>query len=136
MKVEKSMLLIHAKWQGVPTFKMIPISKDCPYTECLFDPSSKIFVIVGKDKKTGLHLMPKLNEFGDPETCKTGPRPNGQTVKEQRITLETWQEYYVEDREDAISIIDMFSVNAAKFDYRKFFDNEVPLDPKKIELIS
>ena len=129
-KIEASMLLVNASWKGHNSFKMIPITSQCPYTECLYDPASKIFVIVGKDKKTGLHMLPKLDEMGDPQVLKTALRPNGKNIKEQRVTLETWQEYYIEDLNDAKDIIKMFAINAGDFDYEKFIDAKIEIKEK------
>jgi hypothetical protein len=53
------MMLVESTWQDTKTFKMIPISNDCPYVECIFDPSSKVFVIISKVTKTSLHMLPK-----------------------------------------------------------------------------
>ena len=57
-------MLVESTWQDTITFKMIPLSNDCPYVECIFDPSSKVFVIISKVTKTSLHMLPKLDEYG------------------------------------------------------------------------
>lgn len=129
---EASMLLINSTWQDKPSFKMIPITENCPYTECLYDPMSKVFVVISKITKTSLHMLPKLDEQGDPMVLKTGKRPNGKVIKESRTTLETFLEYYVEDREDTVAIINMFAINADTFEYIAVLDSkqeEVPQAP-------
>ena len=120
--IEPSMLLVTATWQGHPVFKMIPITKECPYTECLFDPTSKVFVIITKTTKTSLHMLPKLDDNGDPQTLKTAQRSNGKTVKESRVSLTTFQEHYIDNMEDAKALIEMFAVNKDTFKYQPILD--------------
>lgn len=130
-----SMLLINASWQGHPSFKMIPVTKDCPYTECLWDPANKLFVVVSTIKKTSLHMLPKLDQMGDPEVLKTGKRPNGKVLKEQRVSLETYQEYYVENADDAKALIEMFATNADTFGYEEIMSKDVQENAEKVSLI-
>jgi len=138
INIEASMLLINSTWQDMPSFKMIPINEACPYTECLYDPTSKVFVVISKMTKTSLHMLPKLDEMGDPMVLKTGKRANGKVIKESRVTLETFLEYYIEEREDTLALINMFAVNADTFKYMPILDakNEVEAKapPSKIIL--
>ena len=46
------MMLLQASWQDQQTFRMIPINDNCPYVECIFDPGTKVFVVISKIKKT------------------------------------------------------------------------------------
>ena len=39
--MENSMMVIKSDWNNQPTFKMIPLSKDCPYIEGIYDHSLK-----------------------------------------------------------------------------------------------
>jgi len=50
--MNESMMLVQATWQEQQTFRMIPIKDECPYVECIFDPGTKVFVIISKIKKT------------------------------------------------------------------------------------
>ena len=72
---ENTMMLVQATWQEKQTFRMIPIADSCPYVECIFDPETKVFVIISKQTKQSLHMLPKLDDNGDPMQIKT-PRPN------------------------------------------------------------
>ena len=87
---EKSMMLVQATWQDKQTFRLIPISDSCPYVECIFDPGTKVFVIISKIKRTSLQMLPKLDEYGQPIAGSKGHR-------EERHKLEVFQEFYVED---------------------------------------
>jgi hypothetical protein len=64
-------------------------------------------------------MLPKLDDNGDPAPLKA-PRKNGRTVKEERRTIETFQEFYIDNADAMIAIIDIFAVNKDKFDYREY----------------
>ena len=49
---KNNMLLIESVWNEKKTFKMIPIDETAPYVECIFDPTSGVFVIISKIRKT------------------------------------------------------------------------------------
>ena len=106
-------MLVESTWQDTKTFKMIPISNDCPYVECIFDPSSKVFVIISKVTKTSLHMLPKLDEYGKAVSGNKG-------AKQERRSIDTFQEYYIEDVKTIKEITDHFAINAKKFDTDKF----------------
>ena len=110
---EKTMMLVESTWQDTTTFKMIPVSNDCPYVECIFDPSSKVFVIISKVTKTSLHMLLKLDEYGKAVSGNKG-------AKQERKSIDTFQEYYIEDIESINEITNHFAINAKKFDTDKF----------------
>jgi hypothetical protein len=115
--MNESMMLVQATWQESQTFRMIPISETCPYVECIFDPGTKVFVIISKIKKTTLHMLPKLDEYGQAVTGAKG-------MKQERHKLEVFQEFYVEDTSAMEEIIKQFAINATTFDYKKFMSNQ------------
>lgn len=118
---ETTMMCVQATWNEQQTFRMIPIAESCPYVECIFDPSTKVFVIISKITKTTLHMLPRLDDNGDPSPLKS-KRPNGRLVKEERKTIETFQEFYIEDFVAMEEIIKLFAINAKTFDYSQFLD--------------
>jgi hypothetical protein len=123
----QSMLLVTSTWGKTTTFKMIPVTVHCPYNEAIYDPENKVLALISKDKKESMHMIPKLNEFGDVVPMKIGKRNNGKDFAEERKVMETFYEYYVEDQEEIKAFVSMFAVNADKFDYAKFFEaKEVP----------
>jgi len=107
------MMLVESTWQEGKTFKMMPISNDCPYVECIFDPTSKVFVVISKVTKTSLHMLPKLDEYGKAISGNKG-------AKQERKSIDTFQEYYIEDVKTIKEITDYFAINAKKFDTDKF----------------
>ena len=43
-----NMLLIKSSWNEGETFRLLPLTADCPYVECIFDPATKVFVVISK----------------------------------------------------------------------------------------
>jgi hypothetical protein len=119
--MKNTMMIVQATWNETQTFRLIPISTECPYVECIFDPATKVFVIISKITKQSLHMLPKMDENGDPVACKTR-RPNGRNFKEERNKIEVFQEYYVEDRIAIEDLINLFAINASTFDYKAFLE--------------
>ncbi len=118
---EKTMMLVQASWQEHQTFRMVPISEACPYVECIFDPNTKVFVVISKIKRVSLQMLPKLDEYGQPVT---GPKGR----KEERHKVEVFQEFYIEDKVAMKDLIHLFNVNADTFNYSHFMDEVVELD--------
>ncbi len=116
MTGKETMMIISSEWNNHNTFRLIPVSNECPYVECIYDVTSGLFVIIGKVTKTTLHMLPKLDENGDP-TSTVALRPNGRNVKEERISSETFQEYYLDDKSDIKELVNYLAINAKEFNF-------------------
>jgi hypothetical protein len=114
---KNTMMLVQATWQEKQTFRMIPISESCPYVECIFDPGTRVFVIISKIQRTSLQMLPKLDEYGQPLTGAKGR-------KEERNKLEVFQEFYIEDKIAVNDLVHLFAINADTFDYNHFMQEE------------
>lgn len=121
---EKTMMLVQATWQESQTFRMVPIDTTCPYVECIFDPGTKVFVIISKIKRTSLQMLPKLDEYGQPAMGSKGR-------KEERHKVEVFQEFYIEHTDAIKELVEMFAVNAKTFDYNQFLGTEAPAKKTK-----
>ena len=117
----KTMMLVKSAFGNMKSFKLLPISNDCPFVECLFSPSEKILVIISKFMKTSYHMVPKLDDNGDDVIVKGKPRANGKKVKEERRAMDTCSEHYVVTEEEIRELIDMFCVNPGALDLDEFF---------------
>ncbi len=128
-KIEKSMLLITSSWQKEPTFKMIPLALDCPYVECIYIPQNKVLAVISKTPKQNMTMVPKLDDNGDPMFLKEGrKRQDGTPYKEERRIVDSYQEYYIEKREEIMDFVSMFADNINGFDYGQYLTvkQEVP----------
>ena len=94
----KNMILINSvDFQGVAkSFKMIPITQDCPYVECIFSVNDKILAVITKIMKQSYHFVPKIDDNGDPVYVKNPKaRASGKQVKEERRLVDTFSEFYI-----------------------------------------
>jgi hypothetical protein len=110
---EKSMMIIASEWDGKPTFKMISISKEAPYNECIYDPERKALAIITKESKDKPVMMPKLDNHGRGKLVK-GKNAEGQLVEQQaqeRIIFPAFYEYFIEDETDIRELVNMFASN-------------------------
>ncbi len=119
MVINKSMYVISSRWgnpgEEKPTFRMIPLSDECPYQECIFDPAAKILAVISKIPKQSYIMTHKIDDNGDPQYLKNGAtRSNGKNYKEERRVMDSYQEYYVEDMKEIVAIVNMFSFNPDK----------------------
>jgi len=116
-----NMMLVNSAFRGAKSFSLIPVSLTSPYVEAMFDPSSGILAIITKDKKQSFHMMPRLDDFGNPQQVKF-PREDGKTVKEQRVSVETFNEFYLSEKSDIEAFIKLFAVNEKDFGYQDFLN--------------
>jgi hypothetical protein len=119
--MSKTMTLITSNWGSKKTFKLIPISNDAVYNECIYDIDTKMLAIISKEKKDSMHMVAKLSDVGDVQYLKIGKRPNGKDFAEERKTLETYYEYYIEDVKEIEEFVNLFAINADTFDFKQYF---------------
>ena len=122
--MKNSMMIVQATWNETQTFRLIPIATECPYVECIFDPATKVFVIISKIKRTSLQMLPKLDEYGQPALGSKGR-------KEERHKVEVFQEFYIEHTDAIKDLVDLFAINAKTFDYNQFLGTEAPAKKTK-----
>ena len=114
-------MLVHSSFRNAKSFTLIPVSADSPYVEAMFDPQSSILAVISKVMKQSYHMVPKLNDDGQPIRLKSPNQETGKTVKEERRLVDTFSEFYLSDKKDIETFIHMFAVNASDFDYKEFF---------------
>ena len=122
--IQPNMLLISGDWLGLPTFKMMPVTKDCPYVECIFNPAAKVLAVIGTHVKDTFHMVPRLDDNGKEQKIK-----GRSDLNEQRVSLETFSEYYVKGKEEVENFLKIFAVNFDDFDYSKYLDMEMMDSP-------
>lgn len=122
---EPNMMLYTAAWANMPTFSLMPVSKDCPFVECIYNPKAKTLAIIGKEKKDAFHMLPRLDPNGQPEKIKNS---NPEAPKTQRVSQETYKEYYITGVVEVEDFIKKFAVNHESFGFKKFLDMEFMQD--------
>ena len=116
-----SMMAISSIWGNNKTFRLFPVDANCPYMECIYDPESKILVVISKSHKQSYHMLPVLDEQGDEVPVKK-PRRNNKQVKEERRLVDTYQEYYIILNEEIYEFLSKVAVNAEGYDFKTFVE--------------
>jgi len=120
-KIGQNMMLVNSSFRNAKSFTMIPVSNDSPYTEAMFDPTSGILAVISKVMKQSYHMVPKLDDDGQPMRLKTPNQQTGKTHKEERRLVDTFSEFYLSDKKDIEDFINIFAINASSYDYKQFF---------------
>lgn len=115
-----NMRLFTTYWGNDKTFKLMPVTQECPYVEAIYDTNTDLLVVISKNKKMNLQMVPKLDDNGNQVPSKA-KKNNGNPVKEKQIQMEVLQEHYLIEREEQEEFIKSFATNAKDFDYAKFF---------------
>lgn len=110
-----SMWCVSAVWNGQKSFKLVPITEECPYVEMIYDPEVKMMVIISKLLKEAYHMLPKIDDNGDVMPAKNRKNPE-KNYKEERRLVDSYQEYYIISMDEIKTFIKMFAVNADSFD--------------------
>lgn len=127
---EPSMMLVTSNWANIPSFSLMPINNECPYVEALYNPMAKTLAVIGKTKKETFHMVPRLDDSGHPQRLKNGGTPE-EPNKKQRVSQESYTEYYIVDQKEAEAFIKKFTVNHEDFDYKKTLEMDTMADPSK-----
>jgi hypothetical protein len=122
MNIGKNMILASNYWGEAKSFKLVPATEDCPYTEALYDVNTGLLAVISKIKKQVFHNVPRLDDNGDIMAMKLGKRENGKSYKEERRTLETFHEYYIIEENEIINFINFFALNGDFYNYMQYID--------------
>jgi hypothetical protein len=125
MSIGKNMMLISSPFRNMPSFSLIPVSNEAPYVEAMFDPSSGILAVISKISKQSFHMMPKLDENGQPQRLKVPNKETGKTIKEVRVSTETFSEFYLTNKDEIKDFLNIFAINADTFDFNAFMSVDV-----------
>jgi hypothetical protein len=131
--IGQNMMLISSSFRGVKSFNMIGVSEDCPYVETIFDPVSGIMVVISKNKKETFTMIPRLNDEGEHQKLKSPNKETGKIIKEQRVMVETFSEFYITEKEEIENFIVLFAINASSFNYKDYIiDSKKASEPSKL----
>lgn len=123
MTFGKNMRLITTYWGQDKTFKLMPVNKDCPYMEALYDPKTNLLVVITTNMKENLQLVPKLDDLGNQIPAKK-PKDNGKPWAEKYVQMHVPQEFYLIEKDEQIAFIKEFATNAEDFDFEQYMVEE------------
>jgi hypothetical protein len=111
--MQQSMMVYSTDWYGKQTFRMLPIDIKCPYNEVIYDPGTKVLAIISKEHKEKPQMFPKLNERGELIQRKGATGADGKPLHvEERRMMDTYYEYYIENKEDILAFINIVADNS------------------------
>jgi hypothetical protein len=105
----KCMFVYSTDWYGRKSFRMLPLTAECPFNEVIYDPNTRVLAVISKDKKDKPQMLPKLTDKGQVIPLRNSE--GAQYVEERRI-METYYEYYIDNKSDIERFIQMFAVNS------------------------
>ena len=132
--VGANMLLTTGTFRNVKTFNLVPVTLDCPYVEAMFYPTTTILAVITKNMKQSFHMVPRLNEEGQPQRLKVPNKEAGKTVKEQRVSVDTFSEFYLTEKEDIQTFLALFAINYKEFDTDEYFVETKDVKPSNLIL--
>lgn len=106
-----SMFIYSTDWYGQRTFRMLPLSEECPFNEAIYDPNAKVLAVISKDQKEKPQMLPKLNDKGQVIPLKNSSNPAEKTYIEERRMMDTYYEYYIDTHEDIKTFVSIFAFN-------------------------
>lgn len=86
------MRIYKTDFDGKTTFRLIPMSKSCPFIDIIYNINEEILIIISKDKKENPILLPANNN-------------------EKEIIMDTYYEYYIEDKDDIKKFVESVAIN-------------------------
>jgi hypothetical protein len=126
MKDYKTMMLVTIPWTPTEkSFRLIPVSADCPYLDVVYWRDKKVLEINSTFKKQEYAMFPKVDDNGDIEMRKSPKKnENGQTTteKQERRMTEVLQKYYIIDKSEIVNFIKRFAINADEVAFEKIIN--------------
>jgi hypothetical protein len=130
----KTMMLVTVPYTATEkSFRLIPVTADCPYIDVVYWKDKKVLEINSPFKKTEHAYFPKLDENGDMEKRKIPIKDdNGQPMiyKQERRTTETLQKYYIIEQVEIMAFIEAIAINAKTVDYMSLLAGVIVEAPK------
>lgn len=104
-------------------FVGIPLNKECPFVEFVFDPYTNMLAIVSKVPKKQFQFVPKLDSNGFPKPNSNKKLQKDFPQAQERILIDSYHEYYIRDAKEIEAFLNMYAVNP-EFKWRKYINLE------------
>lgn len=123
----KTMLLVTVPYTPTEnSFRMIPVTNDCPYTDVVYWKDKEVLEVTSIIKKNEYGMFPKLDDNGDIENRKSvKTTEDGQKIfhKQERRLSETNVKYYIINKEEINIFVFLIAINSDTFDYKQYLSN-------------
>ena len=119
--MNQTMLAVNDTWDEKESFRLIPLTDECPFVEVLYDPNEKVLALLSKHKKNTFKFIPRVNEKQEYVTTKK----DGQIIPAMdRKLIEYFNETFIKDKQDIKNLLKLLVINQ-DFDFDKFLNAEV-----------
>lgn len=119
-------MLVSIPWTPTEkSFRLIPVSNECPFIDVVYWKDKKVLEINSSFKKNEYAMYPKVDDNGDIEARKSPKKDEtGQTKthKEERRLTEVLQKYYIIDKQEIFDFVEAFAINTDRVDYKRFIN--------------
>jgi len=135
MSDSKSMMLVTVPYTPTEkSFRMIPVTKDCPYIDAVYWRDKKVLEVNSPFKKNEYGMYPKMDDNGDVELRKQ-PKEDKETGektfhKQERRMTEVLQKYYIIEQVEIIAFIEALAINSKTVDYMSLLAPAIIEAPK------
>lgn len=85
------------------SFRLIPISIDCPFNEMMFDVENKVLVVISKFYKKEFETVPKTSSSFNLSNIFSNN--NLYSPECEQVTIDNYYQYFIEDFQAMINII-------------------------------
>jgi hypothetical protein len=100
----KKMLIYKTQWNEMDSFRLIPVENNCNFLEAIYNPEDGVLAVISKNKIIKPLMLPRLKNNGNIQF--SGGKP-----VEERKDVETYYEYYIEDKDDIEEFVELVSIN-------------------------
>jgi hypothetical protein len=108
----QTMLVVESSWNKLPSFRLVPLSKNAPFNEAIYDPGTGVLALISKEANDKPHMVDRLDENGFSIAIKGHKDAQGNAVtKKQRLVIPTYYEHYLGTQNDARAFLDQVAVN-------------------------
>jgi hypothetical protein len=103
------------------TFRLIPISKDCNFVECIFQLEKKVLVMLQREKYQTHQMFTKLDDNGRPSVLPGKPAQGQQAqYKQERKLVETFYDHSISHPDDVAKLVQVLT--GSEVDLAKYFE--------------
>lgn len=132
--MKKSMIKITSGYGNEPTFKLIPMHKDCPFLEAFFNPQIKLLNVVSLVQYEGFQMVYKLDDNGNKILLPVNKQQKNQPLefKKERKTITHFYEYIIAERNEIETFVELMTENVKAADIGVYFEVKQSPNPAQV----
>lgn len=128
--IGQNMWLHKGVWEGVDTFRMMPVTDDCPFSEVIYDIKLTMMLVLSKTSRENFQHVPLLDDQGQMIKIPKRTQKKASDASEadsfyatERVLMNYQIEHKIMEHDEQIAFIKQFAVNHDAFDYEKYLRN-------------